>query len=333
MPGSPPNNVTEPDTTTMSDVRDADNVVPIFRAQCYLDDTTPTFKGVAETLRVVLPPSSSYCFPHTAFSAVAHATEDPLVLLGHLATIGDVGYSPTSQFAVVDRTDMRTLFPDAPDSDTTAPDISAFSPAAGDIAYDQTISATATDNVGIASVAIYATYADRTEQLYEGTGSDFGGSATSRPLTALHTGGWVGPFTLTMVVTDTAGNRTSASAAYTISGTNPAAADTTAPTVELVSPLNGIVGKYTPMVIDIDDDRGIRLFLLYARYEVPGQATSYGELVYDGEAPDDETLYTVTGPTTVGGKQRYAIVRRAGWPGIPVKLRARLVDTSGNIDG
>ena len=112
--------------------------------------------------------------------------------------------------------------------DTIAPTVSITSPAAGaTLSATSTISATASDNVAVASVQ------------FRVDGANVGSPVTSTPYTfALNTKTFSdGNHVLTVVATDTSGNSaTSATVAVKVNNTTP---DTTPPTVSLTAPANG----------------------------------------------------------------------------------------------
>jgi hypothetical protein len=157
------------------------------------------------------------------------------------------------------------------------------------------------------------------------TGSSVSNISNGKQAVTLRNGGWLGAFTITFYVVDTKGNVQSSSASYTISGDNPAAPDATSPTVTLVSPLTGPLGKFTPLVVDIDDNSAVRFYVVYAYFDGIAPA----ELVYVSGHGSLQTNYDVTA-TVVADAQRLSIVRRTGWQLAP-RLVVKVVDTSGNL--
>lgn len=128
--------------------------------------------------------------------------------------------------------------------DTTAPAVSISAPSSGaTITTTTTISATASDNVGVARVEIYV---DGT-LLATDTGAPY--SASWNPATAT-----LGSHTLTAKAYDGAGNAT------TSGSVSVKVADTHAPTVAVTSPTNGsTVGRGSTVTIAAtsSDDRGV----------------------------------------------------------------------------
>ena len=117
-----------------------------------------------------------------------------------------------------------------PPADTTAPTVSLTSPSASTVSGSVTISATASDNVGVVGVQ------------FKLDGANLGTEYTSSPYSLSWNTTTIanGSHTLTAVARDAAGNKTT-SAAKTVTVNNPVVtppppADTTAPTVSLTSP-------------------------------------------------------------------------------------------------
>lgn len=101
--------------------------------------------------------------------------------------------------------------------------------------------------------------------------------------------------------------------------------DSTPPTTTLISPVSLTeISRTDPIVLELDDDTGIELFVIFCVYPTLGMV----EVVIDGGDLDLETSYTIT-PSTVLGKQRYSVLRTGGWPA-PGYLRSRLIDARGN---
>jgi hypothetical protein len=195
--------VIEPENTVQSVVTDLNSKVPMFPLHAFLDvsSTVATYKGKAESLLYNIPPSSSYVFPHTAHAVTADETEPPRQILGAIIAPGEVGFVPASQVSVVDRTDMYTVFPDAPAPDATPPTVTLISPLSlVDIANDQTITLEFDDDRGIEFFIIYARDPDLglTEVIVDGTELDEETSYTRTPSTVdgkqrwefARTGGW-----------------------------------------------------------------------------------------------------------------------------------------------
>lgn len=97
--------------------------------------------------------------------------------------------------------------------------------------------------------------------------------------------------------------------------------DSTAPTVTLVSPTTGLLGRDTELVLDITDAGGIRRASVW--HTSQGGKT---EVVYDGEV--FRVGFTGTVESITDGF-RLRVTRIGGWfP--PLKFEASVHDTSGN---
>jgi hypothetical protein len=121
--------------------------------------------------------------------------------------------------------------------DTTPPAVSMTAPAGGaTVVGSVTVSATASDNVGVAGVQ------------FKLDGANLGAEDTTSPysMTWDSTTTTNGSHTLTAVARDAAGNTTT-SAAVTVTVNNPGPADTTPPTVSITAPASGstLVGSVT----------------------------------------------------------------------------------------
>jgi glutamine amidotransferase PdxT len=108
--------------------------------------------------------------------------------------------------------------------DTTAPAVSVTAPAAGTVSGTVTVSATASDNVGVAGVQ------------FKVDGNNIGSEDTSSPYSISWNTASVsnGSYTLTATARDAAGNQTT-STAVTVTVQN-ASSDAVAPTVSITSP-------------------------------------------------------------------------------------------------
>src|SRR5437879_713126 len=127
---------------------------------------------------------------------------------------------------VLNATDTAALYTlSAPPPDTTPPTVSMTAPAAGStVSTTVTVSATASDNVGVAGVQ------------FKLDGATLGAEVTAAPYTLSWntTTASNGAHTLTAVARDAAGNTTTSSGATITVGN-----DTTPPTVSMTAPANG----------------------------------------------------------------------------------------------
>lgn len=126
-------------------------------------------------------------------------------------------------------------------TDTTAPTVAFSSPAAGaTVSGTTTVSATASDNVGVASVKFSLDGVLHTTDV-----------AAPYDATWITTGVANGTHTWTVVATDMAGNTASATRSFTVNNTTP---DTTAPVVSISAPFNGstVTGTITAQATATD---------------------------------------------------------------------------------
>ena len=130
-------------------------------------------------------------------------------------------------------------------SDTTPPAVAITSPGVGAVSGTVTVSASATDNVGVAGVQFKL---DGANLGTEDTASPYSGSWNTASATN-------GTHTLTAVARDAAGNNTT-SAAVTVTVNN-AVPDTTPPTVSLSAPAAGTVSGTVTVSASAADNAGV----------------------------------------------------------------------------
>lgn len=293
-------------------------------------------KGVIRDLVLPFSALSTHLYPMT----LTDSEGDAWIMLGAIVLPWEAGLVPTWTSSSSSTNWRRWNAPaEVVVPDVTPPAFSAFSPVAGAITYNQAITVDVTDvGSGVAGVAVRVVFStparaewaialDSTEAADYSAGSSVSGITDGKRVVVLRTGGWIGPFTLYVDAVDGEGNvATTATAAYTISTSpNPAAPDTTAPTLTLVSPLDQSLAKFEPLVVDVDGAPS--RFVLYASW--PGNNLLPIEPVYVSNHPDARTPFTVS-TSTVGSALRLSILRRAGWT---VRPRLHLVagDASGNF--
>lgn len=217
-------------------------------------------------------------------------------------------------------------------TDYTAPEISSYSPAAGEIDPGDAISFTITDETALAKVVILAEYADigRTETIYDGASVlepyDAGSSVvvdgmTSAAFEVVRNDGWIGAFTLRIEAVDADGNLLSSTSEYTLSVTS-------SPTIDNVSPANGAsVTQTTPIEFDVVDLAGT---IAHAQISVYLTESDVDELAWDGERFTNQ--YFQSSRSELSGGHRYSIARRGGWPSGGFKIRARVIDSDGHTE-
>jgi hypothetical protein len=247
--------------------------------------------------------------------------------------------SVTLAWEVVDNENVKTT--GTVTQSITGNGISAgsYSPANGSShAYNAHCGFTLTVPQQIKEASAYVIFSDgTTETIYaDGAlqGAYTGGSATTAPTTSLafdlvRTVGWRGDYVVHWAVVDQENVRTTGTVTHTISGTNPASPDTTAPTVTLVSPTAGAnLGRKQPVTVQVSDNRALELCMLFVLFPEMSRA----DVVYDAQDPDLGTAYEVTDL----GAGLFRITPRVGWPQSssspqPMIFRVRAIDTSGNM--
>lgn len=102
--------------------------------------------------------------------------------------------------------------------------------------------------------------------------------------------------------------------------------DTTPPTIGNISPALGSTLQATdPISFDLTDNSG-----QFALRVLLASAGALYELVHDGTA--FSALYSQSTVEPITNGYRYTIRRNGGWrPGVPLKIRALVVDDAGNL--
>jgi len=110
-------------------------------------------------------------------------------------------------------------------------------------------------------------------------------------------------------------------------GTLVVTADTTPPTVTVVSPAVGTtISPTDALVIDVEDETSLQTSILMAKY-LSAILPSPSEVIWDGSS----FLYPFTGSTrsSISGGWRYSITRTNGWSSSPT-IKIYAVDSEGN---
>jgi thermitase len=153
-----------------------------------------------------------------------------------------------------------------PTGDTIAPSTTITAPAAGStVSGSVTMTASATDNVGVTKVEGYV------------DGQLIGASATAPGNFAWDTTAYAnGTHSLQSIAYDAAGNvGKSATVSVTVQNAATAAPDTTAPTVQITSPANGsVVGGNEKIYVRATDDRQVAEIDLYIDGQLFGRSAS-----------------------------------------------------------
>jgi hypothetical protein len=154
-------------------------------------------------------------------------------------------YSPTALVNAFFWGGGSSTPPPPPTSDTTPPTVSITSPAAGNVSGTVSITANASDNVGVAGVQ------------YQLDGANLGSALTASPYSYSWntTGVSNGSHALKAIATDTSGNAGS-SATVTVNVNN-VAGDTTPPAVSITAPAAGTVSGTVNITANASDNVGV----------------------------------------------------------------------------
>ncbi len=147
-----------------------------------------------------------------------------------------------SMYSVIVKPDGGTT------ADTTPPTVTLTAPTAGTISRTVTVSASASDNVGVTGVQ------------FRLQGANLGAEDTTNPFSTSWNTTTVpnGSYTLTAIARDAAGNtKTSASLTVTVSNTSTPPADTTPPTVTLTAPTAGTISGTVTVSASASDNVGV----------------------------------------------------------------------------
>ncbi|MEO8325151.1 MAG: Ig-like domain-containing protein, partial [Nitrospirota bacterium] len=133
-------------------------------------------------------------------------------------------------------------------ADTTPPTVTLTSPSAGTVSGTVTVSASASDNVGVTGVQ------------FRLQGANLGAEDTTNPFSTSWNTTTVpnGSYTLTAIARDAASNTTtSTSRTVTVSNTTTPPADTTSPTVNMTAPSAGTVSGTVTVSASASDNVGV----------------------------------------------------------------------------
>lgn len=226
--------------------------------------------------------------------------------------------------------------PAAPD--IVAPVIGAFVPAAGAIAYNQSIVVPVTDAEGnLSKYVVTIQFAGQPDEtVWDGfvfssdysVGSSAANISNGKSLTIIRNVGWPSAFTAKVSARDAAGNEaTPATSAYTITGANPAAPDAADPVVGSVLPAAGPVSPTQAITGQVTDDK------LLTRYTISVYFTSLlrEETVWDGTSYSTQYL---AGSSRLSidalGGYSFSVVRTGGWID-DFTFKVKPVDAAGKV--
>lgn len=193
---------------------------PLYPAGVWLDDVPVAgpYKGCLESIEMLF--AGAALWPDTYHASVADPDEPARISLGHVTVPWEVGV-PRTGLASTNRTDLRRVMPIG--AAGAAPTLDDYDPNSGSV-IDPDDVLTVTYSGDIAEVAVLATYttgsSPHTETIYA-RGQDFAphvvDDSVEGVLEISRDPGWPGALTLTVVLTDTAGQQTVSTATYTLS--------------------------------------------------------------------------------------------------------------------
>jgi Big-like domain-containing protein/fibronectin type III domain protein len=205
----------------------------------------PVSVSVAHDVRLTPKPSWLTSFTDTGTNLVTSDTTLRLFVRSFPAgtiTLGGNAGSGGSMYSVVVKPDGGTP------ADTTAPTVTLTAPSTGTISGTVTVSASASDNVGVTGVQ------------FRLQGTNLGAEDTTNPYSTSWNTTTVpnGSYTLTAIARDAAGNtKTSAPITVTVSNISTPPADTTAPTVSLTAPSAGTISGTVTVSASASDNVGV----------------------------------------------------------------------------
>jgi hypothetical protein len=214
----------------------------------------------------------------------------------------------------------------APPPDTTPPSVSITAPANGaTMAGTVTVSANASDNVGVASVQ------------FQLDGGNLGAQDTAAPYAVSWntTGSANGTHTLTAVARDAAGNTRSASVTVTVNNAPPP--DTTPPTVSITAPANGATVSGTVTVTASAADNvgvvGVQFFADGAPLFAEDLSAPYSISVGTSTADNGSHTFTAVARDAAGNTKTSAAVTVTIANGPPPDTTAPTVNITSPANG
>ncbi|WNM64052.1 Ig-like domain-containing protein [Candidatus Nitrospira neomarina] len=202
----------------------------------------PVSVSVAHDVRLIQKPSWLSTFTDTGANLVTSDTTHRLFVRSFPAgtiTLGGNAGSAYSMYSVLVKSEGGSI------ADTTPPTVTVTAPSGGTVSGTVTVSASASDNVGVAGVQ------------FRLQGANLGTEDTTSPYSTSWNTTTVpnGSYTLTAIARDAAGNsKTAAAVTVTVSNTP---ADTTAPTVTLTAPSAGTVSGTVTVSASASDNVGV----------------------------------------------------------------------------
>ncbi|MDR4483588.1 MAG: Ig-like domain-containing protein [Nitrospirales bacterium] len=206
----------------------------------------PVSVYVAHGDRITTKPSWLNTFTDTGANLVTSDATFSLFVrsfpAGTITLGGNASGGCCSMYSVLVKPDSGTT------ADTTAPTVTLTAPSAGTISGTVTVSASASDNVGVAGVQ------------FRLQGANLGAEDTTNPYSTSWNTTTVpnGSYTLTAIARDAAGNtKTSAPITVTVSNTTTPPPDTTAPTITLTAPSAGTISGTVTVSASASDNIGV----------------------------------------------------------------------------
>lgn len=302
-------------------------LVPLWVTLDNVSASAPEPKGkICDAFKTAWVADAAHKFPATLHSSVLDVVEPARILMGQFAVPGEVGASPPWTSST-NLTTFASLANDA-NPDTVPPVMGTFTPTPGAVPYDQVLTfPVPTDLVQAGRYVVTVQYAAHPDEVaWDGAAASSDYSSSSFPssgtVSLSRDAGWPANYTVKVQAVDAAGNwATPLTGAYTISTTpNPAAPDSTAPTVGPFSPVSGSSIAYDdPVEFDVSDDRALGFYVVTVALEDGLPA----EVVWDGEE-----LSEAYSGSSCPDSGTVIIIRDDGWPS-DFELRVTAVDESG----
>ena len=222
----------------------------------------------------------------------AEDTAAPYSVSWNTTTVSNGTYTLTARARdAAGNTTTKSVIVTVANPDTTAPTVSLTAPANGaTVSGTVTLSATATDNVGVVGVQFFRGGVNGTPLAAEDTAAPYSVSWNTTTVSN-------GTYTLTARARDAAGNTTTKSVIVTVA--NP---DTTAPTVSLTAPANGATVSGTVTLSATATDNVGVVGVQFFRGGVNGTPLA---------AEDTAAPYSVSWNTTTVSNGTYTLTARA----------------------
>lgn len=212
-----------------------------------------------------------------------------------------------------------------------APVIGSWSPSAGEVSRTDNVDFTVAAPDGFASIVVWAVLGDGTTVVvYDGSAfgaqvnaaSSVSGTTTKSFSITFDGAGWTDDYTLKVRATDTLGQTSTATQAYTLSDAPaPDVADVEPPTVSFAVASGTTIKKTDAVAVEVADETELALVLITASYPSGAYEVIY-ETPSSGEGSGFAPFFVGSSKSAITGGWRFRLVRTGGWPGAPtIKVR------------